>query len=47
MVKCVSPGDGKVFAERDVATAAEISTAIDKAKAAQKSWRKLSIAEAS
>ena len=45
MVKCVSPGDGKVFAEREVATTEQIETALDKAKAAQKKWRKLSIAQ--
>jgi acyl-CoA reductase-like NAD-dependent aldehyde dehydrogenase len=45
MVKCVSPADGKVFAERDVASAADIETALGKAQAAQKKWRKLSIAE--
>ncbi len=45
MVKCISPADGKVFAERSVATQAEIDAALDKAREAQKSWRKLSIAE--
>lgn len=45
MVKCVSPADGSVFAERHVASKAEIDAALDKAQVAQKSWRKLSIAE--
>ena len=45
MVKCISPADGKVFAERDIATQDEINSALNKARTAQKSWRKLSIAE--
>ncbi len=45
MVKCISPADGSVFAERSIATQAEIDAALEKAHSAQKSWRKLSIAE--
>lgn len=45
MVKCISPANGSVFAEREVATQAEIDTALEKAHTAQKRWRKLSIAE--
>ena len=45
MVKCISPADGKVFAQREIATQNEIDVALDKALSAQKSWRKLSIAE--
>jgi len=45
MVKCISPADGSVFAERTEASSAEIEAALAKAKSAQKKWRKLSIAE--
>ncbi len=45
MVKCISPADGKVFAERENASVQEIETALDKARTAQENWRKLSIAE--
>jgi len=45
MVKCISPADGSVFAERIEASANEIETALNKAHEAQKKWRKLSIAE--
>ena len=45
MVKCISPADGSVFAERKEASAVEIETALAKATSAQKKWRKLSIAE--
>ena len=45
MVKCISPADGSVFAERKEASAVEIETALAKATSAQKKWCKLSIAE--
>lgn len=45
IVKCISPGNGEVFAERAIASQAEIDQALEKAHVAQKKWRRLSIAE--
>ena len=45
MVKCISPADGGVFAQRETASQSEIDAALDRARTAQKAWRKLSIAE--
>lgn len=45
IVKCVSPGNGEVFATREIATQGEIDAALEKARVAHKSWRNLSIAE--
>jgi acyl-CoA reductase-like NAD-dependent aldehyde dehydrogenase len=44
-VKIVSPVDGRVYAERPVASAAEIETAVSKAKAARKAWGEITIRE--
>src|SRR3569833_992218 len=44
-VKIVSPVDGRVFAERPVAAAAEIETAVSKAKAARKAWGEITVRE--
>ena len=43
--KCVSPVDGRVFAERIVASDQHIAASLAAARAAQREWRRVSIAE--
>jgi acyl-CoA reductase-like NAD-dependent aldehyde dehydrogenase len=45
MIRCVSPVDGSVYAERPQASEAEIERALADARAAQYAWRRTSIAE--
>jgi acyl-CoA reductase-like NAD-dependent aldehyde dehydrogenase len=45
VVKIISPVDGSVYAERPIATDAEIASAITSARAALPEWRKVSVAE--
>jgi acyl-CoA reductase-like NAD-dependent aldehyde dehydrogenase len=44
-LKCISPVDGSVYAERAPASAAHIERALEAARAAQRGWREVSIAE--
>jgi acyl-CoA reductase-like NAD-dependent aldehyde dehydrogenase len=44
-VRIVSPVDGRVYAERPVASGAEIETAVVKAKAARKAWGEVTVRE--
>ncbi len=44
-VKIYSPVDGRVYAERPVASGAEIETAVVKAKAARKAWGEVTVRE--
>src|SRR3569833_1344431 len=44
-VKIVSPVDGRVYAERPVASANEIEAAVSKAKAARHAWGEITIRE--
>ncbi|MDO8359389.1 MAG: aldehyde dehydrogenase family protein [Devosia sp.] len=44
-VKIVSPVDGRVYAERRVAGAAEIEAAVAKAKAARRAWGEVTVRE--
>jgi acyl-CoA reductase-like NAD-dependent aldehyde dehydrogenase len=44
-VKCVSPVDGSVYAERPLASEAAIAAAFKRARSAQRGWSALSIAE--
>ncbi|MEQ1899824.1 MAG: aldehyde dehydrogenase family protein [Devosia sp.] len=44
-VRIVSPVDGRVYAERPVASAAEIETAVAKAKAARRAWGEVTVRE--
>ena len=44
-VRIVSPVDGRVYAERPVASAAEIETAVIKARAARKAWGEVTVRE--
>ena len=44
-VKIISPVDGRVYAERPVASAAEIETAVSRAKAARKAWGEVTVRE--
>lgn len=46
-IKCISPVDGSVYAERPVASQGDIDAAIARAKAAQAEWRRVPIAERS
>lgn len=43
--KTISPIDGSVFAERELATAAQIESALTTAVAAQRHWRKVPLAD--
>ncbi|MBI4923585.1 MAG: aldehyde dehydrogenase family protein [Devosia nanyangense] len=44
-VKIISPIDGRVYAERKIAGAAEIETAVAKAKAARRAWSEVTVRE--
>ena len=44
-VKLKSPIDGSIYAERPVASDAEVSAAVERAKAAQTEWAKTPIPE--
>ncbi len=44
-VKIVSPVDGRVYAERPVASHAEIEAAVSRAKAARKAWGEVTVRE--
>ena len=44
-VKIISPVDGRVYAERPVATGAQIDSAVSRANAAQKAWAGVSVRE--
>jgi acyl-CoA reductase-like NAD-dependent aldehyde dehydrogenase len=44
-LKTVSPGDGRIYVERPLATAAEVGKALATARAAQKGWRATPVAE--
>ncbi|MCB9871585.1 MAG: aldehyde dehydrogenase family protein [Ectothiorhodospiraceae bacterium] len=44
-VRCVSPVDGSVYAERPRATDAEVAATLDRARAAQRAWRQTTIAD--
>ena len=43
--RTVSPIDGSVYAEREVASAKDIERALERAEAAQKHWKRVAIAE--
>jgi acyl-CoA reductase-like NAD-dependent aldehyde dehydrogenase len=43
--KCVSPVDGRLYAERTVASEAHIAASLAASRAAQREWRRLSVAE--
>jgi len=45
IVQCISPVDGSVYAERPIATAADIKKAHDAARAAQAIWRAVPVSE--
>ena len=44
-LKTISPVDGRVYAERTPATAAEIDAALERARNAQREWRAVPVAE--
>ena len=44
VVRCVSPVDGRIYAERPVASDAAITAALSAARDAQRDWRRLDIA---
>ena len=44
-LKCISPIDGSVHAERDVLTSAQASEAVQRARAAQQTWAARSLSE--
>ena len=41
MIQCISPVDGSVYAERPVATDAQVSKVVESARAAQADWAAL------
>jgi acyl-CoA reductase-like NAD-dependent aldehyde dehydrogenase len=43
--RTVSPVDGRIYVERPLATAADIDAALDRARLAQRDWRKLPLAQ--
>ena len=45
MIKVVSPVDNRVYVERPLAKAAEIDSALDRARIAQRAWRTVTVAE--
>lgn len=45
VIRCVSPVDGRIYAERPAATDAAIADAIARARAAQRAWAKVPVAE--
>ena len=45
MIKVISPVDGSVFVERPLAKAADIGSALDRARIAQRSWRTVPITQ--
>ena len=44
-VKIISPVDGRVYAERPVASSSDITTAVSKAKAARRAWAEVTVRE--
>jgi acyl-CoA reductase-like NAD-dependent aldehyde dehydrogenase len=44
-IRCISPVDGRVFAEREAASESQVAAALAAARAAQREWRRVSIAE--
>jgi acyl-CoA reductase-like NAD-dependent aldehyde dehydrogenase len=44
-LKCISPVDGSVYAQRTAATSAQIDDTLERARAAQRSWPGVSVAE--
>jgi acyl-CoA reductase-like NAD-dependent aldehyde dehydrogenase len=40
MIQCISPVDGRVFAERPPASEAQVAAVLDRARSAQRAWRK-------
>jgi acyl-CoA reductase-like NAD-dependent aldehyde dehydrogenase len=45
MIKVISPVDGSVFVERPLAKAADIESALERARLAQRSWRTVPVSE--
>lgn len=45
MIQCISPIDGSVYAERPIATLEQIQTCFQTSRAAQSTWKRLSIQE--
>jgi acyl-CoA reductase-like NAD-dependent aldehyde dehydrogenase len=45
MLKTISPVDGRVYAERETASAAEIDATLQRAQAAQRQWRSVPVPE--
>jgi acyl-CoA reductase-like NAD-dependent aldehyde dehydrogenase len=44
-LKCISPIDGSVYAQRTAATSAQIDDTLERTRAAQLSWRRVPVAE--
>ena len=45
IIQCISPVDGKVYVEREFASAEQIGQALSAAVEAQKKWKKTPVAE--
>ncbi|RBP11164.1 acyl-CoA reductase-like NAD-dependent aldehyde dehydrogenase [Roseiarcus fermentans] len=44
-ITCISPVDGRVYVDRPTASEAEIRTTLERARAAQKAWRRVPLSE--
>jgi acyl-CoA reductase-like NAD-dependent aldehyde dehydrogenase len=44
-LQCISPVDGRTYAQRSAATAPQIDAALERARSAQRSWRHVPLAE--
>ena len=44
-IQCISPVDGRVYVERPTASEGEIERTLSRARAAQKAWRHVPLAE--
>ncbi len=44
-IKCISPVDGRVYVDRPTATDAEIKATLERARAAQKAWRRIPLSD--
>jgi acyl-CoA reductase-like NAD-dependent aldehyde dehydrogenase len=42
-LQCISPVDGRVYVERDLASASQVEQAVDRARGAQRAWRETPI----
>src|ERR1700759_411363 len=44
-LRCISPGDGRIFVERPLASDSQVALALARARSAQTSWRTVALRE--